>query len=99
MKPKLKAPGIKRLMTLKYDKPLSRFAFTFNLRRYVRLMRRRHDMVDTLDATPEKLSSAVIVWTFNRYSHSNLSSATNAAANYKCKRMTAAGGSRPAKRI
>jgi hypothetical protein len=29
----LKAPGIKRLK-LKYDKPLSNFAFKFNLRRY-----------------------------------------------------------------
>ena len=33
MKPKLKAPGTKRL-TLKCDEPLSSFAFKFNLRRY-----------------------------------------------------------------
>jgi hypothetical protein len=30
----LKAPGSKRL-TLKYDEPLSNFAFKFNLRRYI----------------------------------------------------------------
>jgi hypothetical protein len=33
MKPMLKAPGRTRL-TLKYDEPLSNFAFNFNLRRY-----------------------------------------------------------------
>ena len=33
MKSKLKAPGTKRLR-LKYDGPLSSFAFNFNLRRY-----------------------------------------------------------------
>ena len=33
MKSKLKAPGIKRLK-LKYDEPLSKFAFKSNLRRY-----------------------------------------------------------------
>jgi len=33
IKPMLKAPGIK-LLKLKYDKPLSNFAFKFNLRRY-----------------------------------------------------------------
>ena len=33
IKPTLKAPGIKRLK-LKYDEPLSNFAFKFNLRRY-----------------------------------------------------------------
>ena len=33
MKPTLKAPGTERL-TLKYDEPLSNFAFKFNLRRY-----------------------------------------------------------------
>ena len=33
IKPKLKAPGIK-LSKLKFDKPLSNFAFNFNLRRY-----------------------------------------------------------------
>ena len=33
VKPTLKAPGIK-LFKLKYDKPLSDFAFKFNLRRY-----------------------------------------------------------------
>ena len=33
IKPTLKAPGIK-LLKLKYDKPLSNVAFTFNLRRY-----------------------------------------------------------------
>jgi len=33
IKPKLKPPGNKRL-TPKYDKPLSRFTFNFNLRRY-----------------------------------------------------------------
>jgi len=33
MKPKLKAPGTKRLK-LDYDAPLSSFAFNFNLRRY-----------------------------------------------------------------
>jgi len=35
MKPKLKAPGTKRL-TLKCDEPLSNFAFKFNLRRYIK---------------------------------------------------------------
>jgi hypothetical protein len=34
MKPTLKVPGTKRLK-LKYDEPLSKFAFTFNLRRYI----------------------------------------------------------------
>jgi hypothetical protein len=34
MKPKLKAPGTKRL-TLKCDGTLSSFAFKFNLRRYI----------------------------------------------------------------
>ena len=33
IKPTLKAPGIK-LLKLKYDKPVSRFAFNLNLRRY-----------------------------------------------------------------
>jgi hypothetical protein len=33
IKPTLKAPGIK-LLKLKYDKPLSKFAFKINLRRY-----------------------------------------------------------------
>jgi hypothetical protein len=33
MTPALKAPGIERLK-LKYDDPLSNFAFKFNLRRY-----------------------------------------------------------------
>jgi hypothetical protein len=33
MKPMLKAPGTKRLK-LKYDQPLSSFAFNFNFRRY-----------------------------------------------------------------
>ena len=33
IKPTLKAPGTKRLK-LKYDEPLSKFAFKFNLRRY-----------------------------------------------------------------
>jgi lipoate-protein ligase A len=33
IKPTLKAPGTKRLK-LKYDDPLSNFAFKFNLRRY-----------------------------------------------------------------
>ena len=34
MKPTLKAPGTK-LLKLKYDEPLSIFAFKFNLRRYI----------------------------------------------------------------
>jgi len=34
MKPALRPPGMKRLK-LKCDKPLSSFAFTFNLRRYI----------------------------------------------------------------
>ena len=34
MKPKLKAPGTKRLK-LNYDAPLSSFAVKFNLRRYI----------------------------------------------------------------
>ena len=34
IKPNLKAPGSKRLK-LKYDEPLSNFAFNFNLRRYI----------------------------------------------------------------
>ena len=33
IKPTMKAPGIK-LLKLKYDKPLSNFAFKFNLRHY-----------------------------------------------------------------
>ena len=33
VKPTLKAPGTKRLK-LKYDEPLSNFAFKFNVRRY-----------------------------------------------------------------
>ena len=33
IKPTLKSPEIK-LLKLKYDKPLSNFAFKFNLRRY-----------------------------------------------------------------
>ena len=33
IKPTLKAPGTK-LLKLQYDKPLSTFAFKFNLRRY-----------------------------------------------------------------
>ena len=33
MKPTLKAPGATRLK-LKYDEPLSKFAFNFHLRRY-----------------------------------------------------------------
>jgi len=33
VKPTLKAPGTKRLKP-KYDEPLSKFAFKFNLRRY-----------------------------------------------------------------
>jgi hypothetical protein len=33
IKPTLKAPGIK-LLKLEFDKPLSNFAFKFNLRRY-----------------------------------------------------------------
>jgi hypothetical protein len=33
IKPTLKAPGSKRLK-LRYDEPLSKFAFNFNLRRY-----------------------------------------------------------------
>ena len=39
MKPTLKAPGTKRLK-LKYDVPLSNFAFKFNLRRYTPARRR-----------------------------------------------------------
>jgi len=35
IKPTLKAPGIK-LLKLKYDNPLSNFAFEFNLRRYIK---------------------------------------------------------------
>jgi len=34
IKPTLKAPGIK-LLKLKYDEPLSKFAFKSNMRRYV----------------------------------------------------------------
>jgi hypothetical protein len=34
IKPKLKAPGTQRLK-LKHAKPLSSFAFNFNLRRYI----------------------------------------------------------------
>ena len=35
IKPALTAPGTKRLK-LKYDEPLSNFAFNFNLRRYIK---------------------------------------------------------------
>ena len=38
IKPTSKAPGTKRL-TLKYDEPLSNFAFKFNLRRYTMMVR------------------------------------------------------------
>jgi hypothetical protein len=34
IKPTLKAPGTVRLK-LKYDEPLTKFAFNFNLRRYI----------------------------------------------------------------
>ena len=37
IKPKLKAPGIK-LLRLKHDRPLSHFAFKFNLRCYIKVM-------------------------------------------------------------
>ena len=37
MKPTMKAPGSKRLK-LRYDGPLSTFAFNFNLRRYIESM-------------------------------------------------------------
>jgi len=40
MKPTLKAPGTKHLQ-LKYDVPLSNFAFKFNLRRYTMELRIR----------------------------------------------------------
>ena len=38
IKPTLKAPGTK-LLKLKCDKPLSNFAFEFNLRRYIMVTR------------------------------------------------------------
>jgi hypothetical protein len=38
IKPTLTAPGIK-LLKLKYDEPLSNFAFKFNLRRYLLAVR------------------------------------------------------------
>ena len=37
MKPTLKAPGTK-LLKLKFDQPLSSFAFKFNLRRYTEVL-------------------------------------------------------------
>ena len=40
IKPTLKAPGIK-LLNLNYDRPLSNFAFKFNLRRYSWVRARR----------------------------------------------------------
>ena len=39
VKPTLKAPGIK-LLKLECDKPLSNFAFKFNLRRYIKAIDR-----------------------------------------------------------
>ena len=38
----LKAPGMK-LLKLKYDKPLSKFAFKFKLRRYTEMLRGASD--------------------------------------------------------
>jgi len=49
MKPKLKAPGI-NLLTLKFDEPLSTFAFKFNLRRY--------NMAEALPSLAERMRAA-----------------------------------------
>ena len=48
IKPTLKAPGIK-LLKLKYDKPLTIFAFKFNLRRYNKVgpARRARHVINT----------------------------------------------------
>jgi len=44
IKPTLEAPGI-NLLELKYDKPLSNFAFKFNLRRYSKALMAANDEV------------------------------------------------------
>jgi hypothetical protein len=55
IKPSLKAPGIKRLK-LKYDKPLSNFAFKFNLRRYTMVGRAVEADEPLMDAGLDSLS-------------------------------------------
>jgi hypothetical protein len=53
MKPVLKAPGTNRLK-LKYDDPLSIFAFNFNLRRHI-LDERAVSRGDQLTARPKRM--------------------------------------------
>ena len=57
MKPKLKLPGTKRLK-LKCDEQLSKFAFKFKLRRYIKVPRRpawtRDMSAETLDANERR---------------------------------------------
>ena len=52
IKPTLKAPGIK-LLKLKYGKPLSNFAFKFNLRRYTKDKRARKAQDDDDDESDD----------------------------------------------
>jgi hypothetical protein len=56
IKPPLKAPGIKRLK-LKYDDPLSKFGFKFNLRRYIMVLRQAGEpiAVSAVLDCPEKV--------------------------------------------
>ena len=59
IKPTLKAPGIK-LLNLKYDKPLSHFAFKFNLRRYIEVL---ESATISLAEVPEGTDSLVMACT------------------------------------
>ena len=52
IKPQLKAPGTKRLK-LKHDKLLSRFAFKFNLHRYIKVMSAQPIILALANPTPE----------------------------------------------
>ena len=44
IKPKLNPPGT-NVLTLKYDEPLSNFAFKFNLRRYIEGWSKQHAII------------------------------------------------------
>ena len=58
MKPMLKALGTKPLK-LKYDKPLSNFAFKFNLRRYTSALSVHYHL---LDANGNPQVTTVVGW-------------------------------------
>ena len=57
VKPKLKPPGTKRLK-LKYDEPLSKFAFKFNLRRYIKASIAIPDLQKEFAGTGPSLATA-----------------------------------------